>query len=443
MIEFLSCGVFNYNTLKTDKLDKKQTESVPRVQVIMNLVLKNDELNNRILSFIPLNSLSELLINRHFCELVHKILLSRLDLEKNPKILSSRLTKLTLTLGNNFSKQYLPFKVAKLMATTIPYKFVNTISKKDLNKYEAETSCIHNLYALIAIFSGLKKAQTICDRLELLTTSNFLIDINKEKKWKWKVANLFSGDAVSEFNSKIDDNLYNATNRQKSYRDFLLPSFNQFMKYTQPIIEKCKMQIQHLEESDKEYEQTFTSNLEKAWKTIDYNFNSNTYDRLCIEFFENIELVNEDNSFIYYIVLTKPSNDTFSSHDIYHAFAIEQYYSNDKEKVYYRIYQSWAEKMTLKDYFEKKGYGDLDEGAMTYGELNTFLCDFDKILVGKGTEKIREECFGYGAVPSPQLVVFNSEERILSGLSLRFIASSINPGDCFDNFADALKSKAI
>lgn len=422
--------------LKKIKSGNVKDISERRVIELSNDIFKNNILINHILSFVPFHLLTSMLVNRRLCKLIHNIMLSRLILKDSSKLVSSGFTKRILFMNEEFSEAYLPYRVVKLMATTIPDAFVNKIHKESLVKLQAETSCIHNLYALMVIFCGKDKADIIEKRLLLDTLIDVNIDLPNGGKWKLKVKNLFSGDSIIQLKKIIPDHLYTNDNKNLHLQKSVNQSINRYLDYINPLVNKFSKTNKSL---DKDV--SIISFLKTAIR--DYNFNLASLSNLYSTIMDNINLADKDNSYIYYIVISQTLNKLEKVHGwyIYHALAIEQYFSKSHNSNRYRIYQSWVDKMSLKNYFSKTGYGDLDEGSMSWLELSNFISMLGIILKGEPDEKLREKCFGYVEKDQPiKNLFFYSEENILTGLTFRFIETRITPGDCLQNFESALKN---
>lgn len=357
--------------------------------------------------------------------------LNNLEKKKNQKSININ----TLVIGGDSNKSYLPFRVVKLMASTIPHTFVQSVfSTKELSKQEAESSCVHNLRALMVIFSGTYKADIIYKRLLLTTITELSVDLTEEKKWDYYVYNLFSGDAINKLKNMIPDDLYTDDYMNSKLRESLSSSYQRFFDHLDSFLDKC-----YQVPESKEQEKQIITNLEKEWSKLDYNFNHATLQRLWATIVAKSPFVNKAISYIYYIVVGAP-NIHIKPLMVYHAFAIEQYFSGSKNSVCYRVYQTWRNHMTLSNYFSKMGYGELDEGTLTQKEISYFLNDFGKILSGDSTLKLRERCFGTANAEMPiKILHFDISKKILLGISLRFLAYQINPSDCLQNFKSVLK----
>lgn len=434
MIQLFSSNIIQNNLISLGKLPsifrtKSTTNEIDNfkpkrnVQDLINDIFKNDKFCTLILSFIPLSSLTNALVNRRFCKLAHNSILQRLSLKESSQLITSGFTKRILFIGENCNMPYVPYRLIRLMATQIPYVFVNSIyTQENLSKLQSETSCNFNLYAFMVIFSGKNKADLFYKLITLSTKANVYIELKNERN-KYSFVNCFSGDVIIDLINNIPESNYTAENIKNNINKSIQRPMSRLHNHLiSASNNSSNFSLKRMAETAKE----------------NFDFNDNTLSNLKTSMTDHIRLIDPDNSYIYYILITLPH---VWIPGIYHAFAIEQYFSIRKNVVLYRVYQTWFNNMTLKDYFAKKGYGDFDEGCLTKQEMDRFLIDLTKILKGDSNKILRKRCFGYVNEKSQIQHLMIDEtyvrDKYLAGMVIRYIPTSFKPADCFQHFSTA------
>ena len=339
-----------------------------------------------------------------------------------------------------------PFKIVEFMAQNFSHSFVINALKKTSyieSKYYSSDSCINVLYALGVIFFGSDKTHELMKFLtkhqsqSLKLVLKFPI-IEKQEKisyeytYKYKIDNLFWGAIIQLFDTKIqniqEDQVFEKENIQESIETALSP----YYKHIMPIIRACeKVPGETADEKRKKIDNI----IENAFANLDYDFNRTTVDFLNDEVQKNVKRVNCKSSFIYFINMAEDQQF------IHHAFAIEQFFDVDTDKVRYRLYQAWSGEMDLKRFFQKRNYDAKGAGCLSHEEFQDFLCDLEIFLCKTPLDSehifaAHERCFGvqFKVLPDLSYYEIKPNESTIKGLSFRYISRNINPNDCLKNF---------
>lgn len=295
---------------------------------------------------------------------------------------------------------------------------------------ELMKSCIINFDLLNMIFVGEAQAKKIINLLEYTKSLNIPLTVCNNNKIETKNVlfhHIFSGNEVIEFNKKLSDNSYKS-------------SVDETIKISTEFIEKI---------------QKFYSGQHVDNPTSLHDYNHHVIDVLEKEMEKNKDKVSENCSFIYHVVINLPKQDIAKSGtqkeienapiQCFHSFILEQCYSPEKNSDVTRVHHAYRDHYSVAEHYAKMGYGDKDEGCLTSTGRKRFCADLRGML-SFGKEKHFEDlqkhqaaCFNVEDKLSPP-GFFRLNDRIFSGLSIRYITSKIDPRECQAYF-DALLNK--
>lgn len=358
--------------------------------------------------------------------------------------------KVVDTLPKSSTCVYYPYLTIKNMVQQGSGSFVQAaveyLDKKVSSHRIAETSCILNLLALSIIFLGASEASKITALLSFSHKQPVDFVLPNGELWRYYIDYLFSGAILMAYNIKdLEGSHLEAMKmliRQTSFRRYYETTLSGFIQcyQTKSIEDSSNSQVNPI----------IIGNLNHALKWLHYDFNKVVLDIFKNDLASNSQHVSEKVSFVYFVAMLMPNNypdpdieGGKSSHKtFYHALTIEQFQS--PSGVAHRIYQSWINAMTLRQYFQHKQYRDCHEGCLSLEQMRKYLTDLGKILSPNIDASIsfglQQRCFGVGTrFPIPPYY-YDESQKTLKGISLRYIGRKICPQDAVKNYNEFIKN---
>ena len=352
--------------------------------------------------------------------------------------------------GQELKTSDLPFKICQVMANHFVVPFVNEVyvqlaGNNDIPE-SPSTSCIHNLYALAAIFFNRDVAKYVIKRLGFCKENIFGTKFSNwgEYPFYYREKYLFSGPMVQLLDKQVQEDDDYCNDEVEAISDTFTHSLTQsFFQYIDPIIADCEKI-----EGDTVRERIWkvTAVFEKALARLPYDFNRSSWENFRSELKANEDVVTQESSVIYCVAILQPEYvtelpsdwDMPSEEVFYHAFIIEQLFDPESEKVLYRVYQSWKDEYTLAKYLTN------GKGTYTAQEFEEFLNDLEIVICSNDfDEETRIEthirCFGVERLFNSH-AWYDQNSCILQGASFRFLSRHINPQDCLNNLVSFIES---
>lgn len=340
---------------------------------------------------------------------------------------------------------YALFKIMKIISNHSIGELMKCadVVDKDANLDLIETNCFYNMLAVSIFASGLKNVDQLFDDLYesyTLVTKLSIPVFDKLLNINISLDNVLSGPLIVSLNNKSitkDDDKELAAKYKELSKDFLC--------YLLSIVNECE----YKKSNDFEYcKRKSYKKLYYKLNHLKYDFNKYVIDSLLSESLIKNNEVSKKLSFIYYLTILMPNpykheQDQFE-YSSYHTLTIEQFFSSQKNKGMFRIYQSNFQKMSLQKYTQQKGYEIFsDEGCIDYDGLKSYFIDFKSVLKGKKQdfEGLCFRCFGSSLTRQPRLSYYNIKTSSLEGFSLRYRSESFNPKNSINNLLEFLNKQ--
>lgn len=291
------------------------------------------------------------------------------------------------------------------------------------------TSCAINQYVLSILLLGEERAREVMNLLTM-TTSEVATFYSSDgtKKINFLFYHLLSGNGVICQNEKYQDPSYQYV--AEDVRDSLKDS----SEYIVPL-------------------EIFKENIQKSDLAF-LNYNHNVINALEAEIKENSAKISSDVSYLYHVAITGPRHSLVQTGTMdkilsettgfFHTFILEQYYSPDENKKMIRLHQSWQDTLTLGEYYEKVDYNDKDRGCFDSDGVKAFcenlrgLFSFDEGPDYKNQKNCLSSCFSVDKVIKPYFF-FRPDINLITGFSVRYVSSKVNPQECLDNIDEAIR----
>ncbi|HRD55899.1 MAG TPA: hypothetical protein PLC42_05835 [Parachlamydiaceae bacterium] len=340
---------------------------------------------------------------------------------------------------------YALFKIARVVsqkniAEVIKFtKLANLVSDSGL----IHTDCFFNMLTLSVLASGVQKTKLVANRLYTSYKLCGYLKIQVKNVlmcMELKFDNLFSGPIIVDLNN----NIFKEDEDDKLRARFKL-IYNNFLS----CINESLLQCEYKESDDfKICKRKTSDNIYDVLDHFPYDFNQDTIHFLLNEIELNIEQVNEARSFVYCISINYPNPKRYEGkafeYSVYHAFAIEHYFSPQKKGSRFRIYQSNIRKMSLQEYIRQKGYQLFsDEGCLDYKGIIAYFDDI-KLLLKESSKDHYDElcnrCFG-SFLERQRTSYYNINTQSIEGFSFRYKTESFDPKHCIKNMLEFVKEQ--
>ena len=301
---------------------------------------------------------------------------------------------------------------------------------------EIQTSCLVNFYALTMIFLG----EQITKEISVPLQRRFRYIINGQHS-DLLIHNIFSGFEMIAIKEKyVKDPMYSY------YRELFL--INTETSTSQKLKEAVGRIINEMNDL---YSQNFISSLCEGNRFV--------IESLENDMANNSAEVTSQKSFTYHILIGTPPLKTMldgtieellsSPSSVYHAFILEQYYSEERQEIFTRLYQTWVGKYDILQSFANLQYENKDEGCFTDCELKEFFVNLKGLLLCGSNpfedltkiDEYQNACFG--VQEKMMSAIFpRRKEGFFTGLSIRYISWTINPNNCSHNLNDLIQKYA-
>lgn len=338
----------------------------------------------------------------------------------------------------------LPYKIIELISNDLWFFLVKKISQsvciREILDVEAKTSCIFNAFLVASLLLGKSEAKKAIHRISFMHWSPCIFS-KEGLLYQLYIKDLFCGEYVNFLDKNLSDKEYTSEKAKKMICGYLKP-MDRYREFTQSILENNKEKI-------KESNLNIKNHFEKALGNLAYNFNLRTIEKLQSKIEKNKDEVSEDRSFLYFVAIMMPRDysniisnqpplETFENKNTrcnyYHVFLIEQFKGEDQTR--YRIYQSWQNYFTLKEYFELAGTGKI---GLPFEKLKENIQEFKNLFERSNFAKNESEIFkcfeanldSNTAFPPS---FFSTYSKTFYGLSLRYLVRPFNPRNALENF---------
>lgn len=328
--------------------------------------------------------------------------------------------RLIYSLSRKLSDTF-PAKIHELIFPGMPLD--NKIS------YSYSTSCIHNLEAICVLFSGLTKASAIMPKLSLQIEHTS----NHETNTVYTLQSLFWGSILIQLGSKVVEKPFDWIELETDVNSVI----DQATKSFSASFEDKKSSLPpEITNADKK--------ITYIYQNLNFDFNRETYDHFENDLFSKESEINHEKSRMFYVVMKVPGQccrPATKDEQVYHSFAIEQFWSEENKEVCYRLYQSWIHQNTISQDMEMRGYTDdpNKEWKWNKQEFKVFLKNFETIVCKSNLNqeekrKCEKNAFGYGdSSDTAKLSYFDTSNLTMYGLTFRYTADFFNPKEIKKN----------
>lgn len=281
------------------------------------------------------------------------------------------------------------------------------------------TSCTINAYLVNMFFVGEAQTKRIYDFLNL--------NISAQAKILSATINyvhLLSGNALLDLASKFQDTSFDPSEKN---------------------IASCRKDFNEYDEQLGTFHENFLQMLRTSQtKPFLYDFNNNVINALESEIDANKNKVSKDCSFIYHVNITEPPPSITSTGSVesilkaplgsFHAFVLEHFYNPEENTDCLRLHQSWKGISSLPQHYENHDTEGIVDGKKFCENLKG-LHSWDNSY---GFEKLKiyqSACFNINEDVA-LACVFRPDILLVTGRSVRYLTSQINPQDCLNHLDD-------
>ena len=349
-----------------------------------------------------------------------------------------------------------PFKIIQLMANHFAKAFIETAAVK-ISMFPPSslslTSCINVTHALGVVFLGVDRAKVLMQRLNIDDYQSLRMKIcvlpktqeqsnRLEYEYTYRIENLFTGVLVQLLDMQLLDKSFTEQEENNIIEKNTAAIAAPYCALRGPINRVCEL-VEG--ETKDEVIKNIHQILEKTFSNMEYDFNRKVLQSFKDEVRAFHAKVSCQCSYIYFISIGKPSSKNQKL--IHHSFTIEQFYDVQSDSLRFRLYQAWSGLMDLAVYLQNSDYSATGNGFMSHEEFQRFLYDLEIIICRTSLDKeqvikAHERCFGVKNVEIPPLTSYDPDNKVLQGISFRYISRNFNPNDCLKNVVEFIESES-